>query len=279
MVVATAAEGGRIEAMQFVARDLIVPAVAEDGSPAGLSTDDSTLVLAERAFRFPQDETRFHVFDAAHDLKPEATVSLPGTWTFDALSPDGRVLYLINYTDPGDLSEYRVRAYSLTRDRLRADAIVDPREAPGAMYGTALTRVNGPDGRWAYTLYDSAERHHPPFVHALDTETGTAMCIDLDPLAHHDRLRRLGLQPSVDGASLAVVQGDEALAVIDLETFEVTGPETVEEPAAAALDTDEGGLLAWPAIVIALGVIGAGGSLFSLAHRRRANGRDSGGGT
>jgi hypothetical protein len=282
MVLAIDAEDGTIESVRYMSQDLIVPAVAEDGSPAGLSADGSTLVLAERAFRFPQERTRFHVFDTTRRLKTEPAVSLPGTWTFDALSPDGRILYLINYTSPNDLSKYRVRAYDLARGELRSEAIVDPREAPGAMYGTALTRVNGTDGRWAYTLYDSAERHHPPFVHALNTETGTAMCIDLDPLAHPHGLGGLDLQPSVDGTSLAVVDGETALAAIDLETFEVSEPAEVSEAAAdegASSDAlDEGGF-AWPAILVALGVVAAGGSVFRLTRRHRSADATHGGGT
>ena len=51
------------------------------------------------------------------------------------------------------------------------------------MAGFPQTRATSPDGRWAYTLYEPAERDHPAFIHALDTKRGTAVCIDLDPLA------------------------------------------------------------------------------------------------
>ena len=47
------------------------------------------------------------------------------------------------------------------------------------MTGVPVTRLPSPDGRWDYTLYQSAEH---PFVHALDTQRRTAVCIDLDDL-------------------------------------------------------------------------------------------------
>ena len=46
------------------------------------------------------------------------------------------------------------------------------------MRGQPLTRATSPDGRWAYTLYDGAGKE--PFIHALDTSTRSARCIDLD---------------------------------------------------------------------------------------------------
>ena len=92
-------------------------------------------------------------------------------------------MYLIHYPQPRDPTAYEVRAYDLRRGGLLHDPIVDPDEPGEEMAGWPQTRSLSPDGRWAYTLYLPAQRDHLPFIHALDTERGTAVCIDLDALA------------------------------------------------------------------------------------------------
>ena len=152
-----------------------IPAVAYDGSPGGLSADGRTLVLISPRTRFPRRSTTFAVVDARRlALRPR--VQLRGDFSFDALSPDGRVMYLIEYS-ARSFSNYAVRAYDLRARRLYPSPVVDPREADEPMTGAPVTRAASRDGRWAYTLYDSP-RH--PFVHALDTARRTAVCIDLD---------------------------------------------------------------------------------------------------
>src|SRR4051794_6379703 len=71
-----------------------VPGVAYDSSTTGLSSDGSTLVLAEVLNRFPVRRSRFEVFDAPR-LRDMGEITLPGYYTADAISPDGRSLYLI----------------------------------------------------------------------------------------------------------------------------------------------------------------------------------------
>ena len=68
-------------------------------------------------------------------IKVVDTVTLDGTFTFDALSPDGRQMYLIEYTSPRDLTQYLVREYDLERDRLLSEPIVDPNESGEEMAG------------------------------------------------------------------------------------------------------------------------------------------------
>jgi hypothetical protein len=245
VVAKIATDGGTIERSRQLDARLTVPAVAFDGTPGGLSADGGTLVLTEPGWRFPQLESRFFVFDAG-SLRHEATISLDGSWTYDAISPDGRALYLIEYTSPRDLTEYRVRAYDLRSGELDADPIIDPNESGEDMYGTPFARATSAGGRWAYTLYESTERDHPPFIHALDTQRGTAVCIDLDPLADHDNIYRLGLQPSADGSTLSVIERGEPVAHVDLSSFEVSEPAPPAPVAPPA--TDEGDGLPWAPI-------------------------------
>ena len=61
--------------------------------------------------------------------------ALKGDFSFDALSPDARTMYLIRYLSPRDATRYEVRAYDLRRQRLLEKPIVDPREPGRRMDG------------------------------------------------------------------------------------------------------------------------------------------------
>ena len=152
-----------------------IPAVAYDGSPSGLSADGRRLILISPRKRFPRVRTTFAVVDT-RSLTVRRHIALRGDFSFDAISPDGRMMYLIQYS-ARELAKYAVRAYDLSTRRLLPEPVVDPDEADEPMRGIPVTRIPSPDGRWAYTLYDNG-RHS--FVHALDTAGRTAVCIDLD---------------------------------------------------------------------------------------------------
>ena len=192
-----------------------LPAVAYDGSPGGLSADGRTLVLISPRVRYPRRRTSFAVVDT-RGLAVRERVALKGDFSFDAISPDGRLMYLIQY-NPRNYGEYAVRAYDLRARRLFARPVVDPREADEPMNGVPITRTAGADGRWAYTLYDS--RAHP-FVHALDTERRTAVCIDLDDLN-----KVWGASLSLRGRMLHVVSPrGRVRARIDTRTHRLVKP-------------------------------------------------------
>jgi hypothetical protein len=165
--------GGPLRARRLDGR-LFIPAVAYDGSPSGLSADGRTLVLITKRHAFPRKRTTFAVVDV-RSLSVRRHIRLSGDFAVDAISPDGRTLYLIEYPSR-DNSKYAVRAYDLRAGRLLAKPVVDPDEADEPMAGAPVTRLAAPDGRWQYTLYQSEEH---PFVHALDTARRTAVCIDL----------------------------------------------------------------------------------------------------
>jgi hypothetical protein len=152
-----------------------VPLVAYDGTASGLAADRSTLVLIRPPVAFPQTLTQLALLDA-RTLHVRSYLSLHGDFSVDAISPNGRWIYLIQYMTPNNTSDYRVRALDATTGRLLPQAIIDPHERDEQMTGSPLTRVTSPDGRWAYTLYEAAPR---PFIHALDTLGLRARCIDL----------------------------------------------------------------------------------------------------
>jgi hypothetical protein len=242
-------DGGRIRASQVLPGRLVVPAVAADGSATGLSADVKTLVLAAPR-RFPSKRSLFTVLDTER-LMPRTTITLPGDFTLDAISPDGNLLYLIESTSPDDLTRYAVRAYDVAEGRLLADAIVDPEEADEPMRGSPLARVMSRDGRWAYTLYEGEH----PFIHALDTVGASAKCIDLDELSGRDDLWSLRLKVERDG-TVAVRQPGvpKPLLVVDPRSFAVREPGSARPRAAE--DERGGASTPWLVIIAGLSFVG-----------------------
>ncbi len=216
-----ATRGGRVLAFRFLPGTFTIPAVAYDGSASGLSANGRRLVLIEPRAGFPRARTTLAVVDTKR-LRVERLVRLRGDFSFDAVSPDGRWAYLINYTSPADPTRYDVRALNVVTGRLDPRLVVDPTESSEKMRGNPITRAASPDGRWAYTLYDGAGA--TPFVHALDTSRRTARCIDLDLLTGRQDLWRMRLSLSADGSTLAVGKA----AAIDLASFRVVPPQAAE---------------------------------------------------
>ena len=210
-----------------------IPAVSYDGSPSGLSADGRTLVLINPRVRFPREETTFAVVDT-RTLRVRRTITLQGDFSFDAISPDGRTMYLIEYLNPRDFTQYEVRAYNMSTGRLYRRPVVDPDEPGEDMYGIPVSRVSSRDGRWHYTLYEAREH---PFVHALDTVGRTAVCIDIE--GGVKSVWDATLSPR--GPRLDVVDTHgRALAEIDTRTHEVVwqrpapAPNSKQKPAAEA---------------------------------------------
>jgi len=251
VVAAVDVQSGQVFRSRFLVGRFTVPVVAYDGSASGLSADGNTLVLIRPRAAFPRRETTFAVLGSQR-LRPRDVVTLRGDFSFDALSPDGRWLYLVEYLSPRDPTRYLVRLYDLERGRLLPEPIIDPREVGDVMRGTPVTRAASPDGRFAYTLYDGAGEH--PFIHALDTVRQTARCIDLHGLMGFGLLHELRLRISPDGGTLSVVHEsyERPLAVVDTKTSRVSEPAAGVEPAAKKnTPGDEGDGVPWLALGIA----------------------------
>jgi hypothetical protein len=215
-----ARNGGRLLGLTRLAGNFTIPAVAYDASASGLSADGKTLVLIEPRRSFPRLMTTFAVLDARR-LRLERTIRLRGDFSFDAVSPHGRTMFLINYTSPADPTRYSVRAYDLLANTLLPNPVRDPAERSDAMRGAPITRLLSVDGRWAYTLYDGAGG--TPFVHALDTSTRRAHCIDLPMLAGRSDLWSLRFTREPH-AQLRVGTPGEALAVVNTTSFAASVP-------------------------------------------------------
>jgi hypothetical protein len=196
-----------------------VPIVTSDGVTGGLSHDLKTLIL-ESYVGTPSGNTvsRFAVLDT-RQFRVRRTITLRGSYAFDALSPDASTLYVIQYTSSQNANRYRVRAYDLVRGRLLAGAIVDKREPAEAMQGSPMTRVTSVDGAWVYTLY--ARPSGGGFIHALDALHRAAACIDL-PWKSVAPGALWRVRMAISGSRIVLTQRPIGrLATVDTRTFTV----------------------------------------------------------
>jgi hypothetical protein len=160
-----------------------------------LSHDGSRLVFGET--QISSEQSKFLVYNP-RTMNYLGGIVLKGMFTFDALSPDGSRLYLIQQKY-GDGLHYVVRAYDLEQGRLLPGRIADRAQKSWVMQGYPMTRTQSSDGRWVYTLYSNPGGF--AFVHALDTVRGVAHCVGL-PVTDQNGLYNVVL--TLHGKRLAV---------------------------------------------------------------------------
>jgi hypothetical protein len=194
-----------------------IPLVAYDGSAEGLFPNGRTLLLAQSLYKGQnlRMTTKFALVDTLR-MKLMRRIQLKGAFTFDAVSTDGRYLYLIEYMAPEDPTSYRVRAYDLAAGRLLAKIVSDKRSWATDMHGLPIART-WKEG-WAYTLYGA---NAAPFIHALDTRGLEAVCINLPWKTSSDRIFDYRLRVDADGHLVVRGPNGRALAVIDRQTFKI----------------------------------------------------------
>jgi hypothetical protein len=163
--------GGTIVDERVLHSPFAIPAISY--TPTGITPDGKTLVLTTWPWRSgPASFLALSVPDFV--TRHVVTLGGDGSWSFDAISPGARTLFLIQSVTGGEY--YRVRAYDLSRHRLLKRVIADRRET-GPMVGAPAGRAQTRDGRWLYTLYERGDG--TAFVHVLDAVRGTAVCVDL----------------------------------------------------------------------------------------------------
>ena len=258
MAIGTAA----LVALAAASGNFQMPVVAADGTRAGLSADRSTAVLAERPAR---GVSRFALIDAAH-MRLRRVITLRGDFGFDAISPDAKTIYFVNYHSR-DHTKYAIQSMDTTDRRARLATVVEKGEPGERMSGIALTRVSSPDG-WIYTLYDGAGGH-APFIHALSSNDRFTVCIDLDALAGRSDLAVLRMKMVDNGVRVLNGKGTPLLRV-DTGTFEVsqiaTSQRTIQKPTRAEATPKNNDT---PLALIALGVVATiGATGLALTARR-----------
>jgi DNA-binding beta-propeller fold protein YncE len=265
--------GAGVARYRTIRGQFMVPAVAYDNSTSGLSADGRTLVLIRPRTAIPQKRTQLVVLDARR-LLVQRHVVLAGDFSFDAVSPDGSKLYLVNYLSLSrhnfNPTNYAVRSLNARTGKLDPKPVVDPREPHEKMGGLPVTRTTSPDGRWAYTLYSGSEH---PFVHALDTVGNSARCVDLDSLTTRDDLFQMKLRVAAGGDQLQIVKAKDPVLIVNSHTFAVSRPQPAAPAPRANAPAQPGGGEArlWPfALAIAALVLLAAASFKPLARAARA---------
>jgi hypothetical protein len=203
------AVSGRLVRQWRLGPRLSVPAVSADGRRVVLQAPGSAT------------RTRIIVFDARTAyLQP---VTLDGNFAPEAISLDGRRLFLVQYVKAG----YRVRLYDLARGRLQPGEL-KARNEDEPMRGFPAYAVGAPDGHWLLTLYVKP-RQREAFVHALDLRRGVAYCLDLPGHGSSPELSDWALSLGLDGRSLYAANAAVGLATrIDLSTLEAGRPLRIE---------------------------------------------------
>jgi len=218
LVTAIRADGGTVLRMKSLRGQYGIPLVSYDGTAGGLSGDGKRLVVASYGpVPGSAGTTSFTVLHTKN-LQVRRHTRLEGSWSFDAISPDGSILYLTEHVRAGKSPIYRVRTFDVGTGLLRG-ALVDRLEGEGDMGGEPVTRATSPDGRWAYTLY--ARRQHDPFVHALDTVEREAYCIGLPLGVGYDAQWQLKLKLRERSELLAVRSGRATLANVHTGSWKV----------------------------------------------------------
>jgi hypothetical protein len=212
-----------------------LPTIGQDPTPVGISADGSVAVLVEAspAARAAGAVSRFAVMSLVPLAGPSRVVELAGSFEYDAISSDGRILYVVEHLLGGAEGRYQVRAVDLPAGTMRDTIIADKRNLEEAMAGWPIAQVRRPDGL-VLTLYRGPQH---PFVHALNTKEAWAVCIDLPAVGTADAAaaRDWGIASKPDSDRVFAANATLGLAA-EIETTELTVRQslTVAPPTAAA---------------------------------------------
>jgi hypothetical protein len=222
---------GKVLRSQELPGKLGIPLITFSSVAEGTFANGRRLMLASSIYD-DRVSTTFVTVDT-RTLASVGTVKLTGSFAFDALSPDGRRLYVTQF--PNGLNgpiRYVVRSLSLATGRLDPGTIVDKTEPNERMNGIPMARAWSSNRSWAYTLYHGLDSH--AFVHALDVKNRRARCLDL-PWHGNAQNGLETIRMSIDSAGILTLRQPlvGVLARIDTRTFEVSVLRAPEPPPAS----------------------------------------------
>jgi DNA-binding beta-propeller fold protein YncE len=174
-IVDTNPETGATLATLQIGQSYRFPDATAGGIPGGISPNGGWLVVEsfDAPGNDPPTATHFLVIDAPA-MKIARRIDLPGFFNFDAISNDGKRLYLIQMIDG---KSYYVRWYDLAAGRLDPAIVFDKNEGGNAMTGLRISGVASADGNWQFGMY--VRERANPFIHALSLHDPIAFCLDL----------------------------------------------------------------------------------------------------
>jgi hypothetical protein len=185
-----------------------LPTIGLDPVPVGVSRDRSTIVLIEAdalhgAAGANRAVSRFAILEGSLGGEQPRIIELHGAFDYDALSPDGSLLYVAQQL-PGPLEgRYQVRAVDTPTGTIRDGIVVDKRNIDEQMAGWPVDQERRADGM-VMTLYRGTEH---PFVHALSSVDAWAICIDLPTRGFDD------VEAARDWGIVSLGKGKDDLAV------------------------------------------------------------------
>jgi hypothetical protein len=211
-----------------------LPTIGFDPTPVGVSANAAespnaaTVVLVEDVpAGTARTSSRFAILGHTPTGEPlSRIIELRGSFDYDAISPDGSSLYVVEHLAGQAEGRYQVRSVDLATGVLRDAIIADKRNIGEAMAGWPIAQVRRPDGV-VLTLYRGVEH---PFIHALNTKEGWAICIDL-PASRDDATAALdwGLAAAPDGQAVFAVNATLGVAV-DVNPVDLTVRRTASLP-------------------------------------------------
>jgi hypothetical protein len=214
--------GGRVINFANIRGSWGIPLVAFDGTNGALQPDGRTLLLATQPYLSARASTSFALVDVKK-MRVKKKIVLRGSFSFDALSPDQRYLYLVEYMSYANINQYRVRAYDLETDTLLPRIVSDRRSWETTMVGQPISRASR--GGWAYTLYGAVGR---PFIHALDTRHVQAVCINLPWKWSPEAIYRYRLRWDRDGH--LVIRGPRGRPLVTVDATQLRVLSSVRNP-------------------------------------------------
>lgn len=222
-----------------------LPTLGDDPMPVGYSANHTTVVLVpDRAATSaaPAKTSSFAVLHEGAALGWELgrVIELPGSYEYDALSPDGSILYVVEHLDATAGGRYQVRSIDVNSGAVDPTVISDKRFANEPMAGAPITQLRRTDGM-VLTLYRGPDH---PFVHALNSKEKWALCIDLPAEGAADAAagRDWGLAQSADGSHVFAVNA----TLGTVSEIDPAGPELLRSAKITGITAGAG-----PAIVLA----------------------------
>ena len=209
---------GRVIRSKLLRGSWGIPLVAFDGTAEGLTRNGRALILTSPGNAGPETKRSWFLVVDTGRFRVLRTIGLKGSFSFDALSPNARYVYLIEHLWSSESTpRYRVRAYDLQRQRLLARVISDKTSWETDMAGFPVSRLT--HGGWAYTLYGAVGPR--PFIHALDLKNAIAVCIDMPWKYQPNKVFDFRLRRDGDGHLVVTGPRGRALAVVDMKAKRV----------------------------------------------------------